>query len=153
MNSVEFSTEMVGQIMDLGMTVMTSGYAVIRTCCNDLIEFELAVGTPCLRISGLQETAAAATTIIVGFIRGHLDEILVADNRFNNKPQIIRHCIAIPFSNDLAGVLHSEFDSQILVPIGIHLQSSFTYPFGIVLINGCNFELMVDFEFFQSGPD
>jgi hypothetical protein len=49
--------------------------------------------------------------------------------------------------------LNREFNLQILVPVGIDLQSSFADPFRIVLINGGYFKVVIDVEFFQSGPD
>jgi len=153
MDSIVGPAEMVGQIMDLGMTVVAAGDTVVGSSGHDLVELELAVGMAGLGKSRLQKTASSSAAVIVRFIRDHIDEVLFTDKRFDDKAQIIRHLIAVTLSHNLAGVLNGKFNFQVLVPFGIHFQSSFTYPFGVILINGCYLELMVDIEFFQSGPD
>jgi hypothetical protein len=49
--------------------------------------------------------------------------------------------------------LKCEFDFQILVPVGAGFQLSFPDPFGIVFIDVFYFKVVLDIEFFQSGPD
>ena len=120
MYGIECSTEMMGQIMDLGMTVMTSGDAVVGPGGNDLVILELAIGPARFRMSRLQETAPAATAVVIGFIRGHFDEIFFTDDRFDNKPQIVRNLIAKTLTNDLTGVLNGELDTTIFIPVGIY---------------------------------
>jgi hypothetical protein len=53
----------------------------------------------------------------------------------------------------LAGVLHCELDFAVFVPAGVYLEAALADPFGIVLIDVFDFELMLDIEFFQSRPD
>ncbi len=106
--------------MNLGVTVMATGDAVISTGGYNLIKFNFAIGPACLGVSGLQKSAAAAAAVVIGFVRSHFDKILFTDNRLNDEPQIVRHLVAIPFPNDLAGILNSEFDAKILIPVGIY---------------------------------
>jgi hypothetical protein len=61
----------------------------------------------------------------------HIDKIFFTHNRFHRIPQIFGHGIPKSLSHQLAGILHREFDFQILVPIGIDLQFAFTNPLGI----------------------
>jgi hypothetical protein len=53
----------------------------------------------------------------------------------------------------LAGVLNGEFDFQVFVPVRIDLQFAFANPFGVIFINVLDLEMMLEIEFFQSGPD
>jgi hypothetical protein len=71
----------------------------------------------------------------------------------NDKAQIVGNDIAEAFSDDLAGILNSECDFALLVPVGADFKPSFPDPFSVVAINGGNFKLVIDIEFFQSGPD
>jgi len=101
----------------------------------------------------LKEAAAAAAAVIVGSVGLHVDEIFFTHNRLGHVAQIFRDRISIALSDDLAWVLDCEFDFQILVPVRVYLKLSLTNPFGIVLINVLNFKIMLEVEFFQSGPD
>jgi hypothetical protein len=42
---------------------------------------------------------------------------------------------------------------KILVPVGIDFEFSLPDPLGIILNDAFDFKLMLDVEFFQSGPD
>jgi hypothetical protein len=42
---------------------------------------------------------------------------------------------------------------QIPVPVGIDIQFALPDPFGVIFIDVLDFEIMLDVEFFQSGPD
>jgi hypothetical protein len=53
----------------------------------------------------------------------------------------------------LAGILNRKFNFKILVPIGIDLEFSLSDPLGIILNDASDFKLVLDVEFFQSGPD
>jgi hypothetical protein len=53
----------------------------------------------------------------------------------------------------LAGILDGELDLTFLVPIGVDLQAAFADPFCIILVDGSDFEVVLDAEFLQSGPD
>ena len=101
----------------------------------------------------MKESATAAATEIVGAVGLHVDEILFADHGFDNKAQVFGDGVAKTFANDLAGILHREFDLQVLVPVGIDLEFAFADPFGIVLIDIFDFKVVFQVEFFQSGPD
>jgi hypothetical protein len=70
-----------------------------------------------------------------------------------NVPEIIGNGFTKTFANDLAGILNSELDLKVFVPVRVYLQTSFTNPFGVILVNGCNFKIVFDSEFFQSSPD
>jgi hypothetical protein len=139
--------------MDLGMAVVAWCNAVIRLGRQNLICFEFPVATTRFRISGLEKPAAAATAVIVRPVRVHVDKIFFTHNRFHRIPQIFGHRISKTLSHQLAGILNREFDFQILVPIGIDLQFTFTNPLGIILNDALYFKLVLDLEFFQSDPD
>jgi hypothetical protein len=147
------SAVMLAQLVNLGMAVVASGNAVIRSRGFNLIVFQLSIQQTLVLESGLQKSAAAAAAIVVRFIGLHVDEIFFTHNSLDNITKIICDRIAIAFSDDLAGILNREFDFQILVPVGVDLQFSFTDPFGIVFIDVLDFKIVFDVEFFQSGPD
>lgn len=112
---------MLAEFVDLGMAVVTACYAIVSPCSLDLSVFYLAVFKTLFFESGLQETAAAAATIIVGAVGLHVYEIFFPDNGFHDKSQIFGNGITIAFSDDLAGVLDREFDFKVFVPVGIDL--------------------------------
>ncbi|KJR97895.1 MAG: hypothetical protein VR65_23060 [Desulfobulbaceae bacterium BRH_c16a] len=153
MNGAERSAEMMTDIMHLGMAVMAAGNAVIGAGGHDLVEFDLAVVPAGFSETGLQEAAATTATVVVRLVRRHLDNVFRTDHRLNDKAQIVGNDIAEAFSDDLAGVLYSECDFALLVPVGADFKPSFPDPFGVVTIDGSNFKFVVDIEFFQSGPD
>ena len=139
--------------MDLGMAVMTAGDAVIGTGGDNLVELDLAVGPALIGKSRLQETTATAATVIIRFVRSHFDDVFRTDDRGDNESQIIGNRIAKAFTNNLTGILDGELYFPLFVPVGINLQSSFPDPFRIILIDGGNFKIVFDVEFFQSSPD
>jgi hypothetical protein len=49
--------------------------------------------------------------------------------------------------------LNSKFDLQLFVPVGIDLKFAFPNPFGVVLVNILDLKVVLEVEFFQSGPD
>ena len=55
----------IAEVVNLSMAVVARCNAVIRLCRQDLVCFEFAVATPCIRISGLEKSAAAAAAVIV----------------------------------------------------------------------------------------
>jgi hypothetical protein len=144
---------MLTQFMNLGMAVMTSGNAVIRSRGFNLIIFQLSILQALFFEPGLQKSAAAAAAVVIRFIGLHVNEIFFTHHRLDHETKIICDRIAIALSNNLARILNREFDFQVLVPVGIDLQVSFTDPFGIIFIDVLNFEVVFDVEFFQSGPD
>ena len=121
--------------MNLSMTVMAARDTVIGTCLHYLVELEFTVGSAFLRISGLKEAAAAAATVIVGFVRRHFDDILCSDNLLHDIAQVIGNGIPISLAHDLTGVLDGKLDFALFIPVGIYLQAALTDPFGVILIN------------------
>jgi hypothetical protein len=144
---------MLAEFMNLGVAIVAPGNAVIGAGGLDLLILETAVFQALLLESGLQKTAAAAATKIVGPVGLHVDKILFAHNRLDHEAEIFGNGIAVALAHDLARVLNREFDFQILVPIGIDLEFTLTDPFGIVLIDIFDLEIVLKIEFFQSGPD
>jgi hypothetical protein len=153
MNGLPCVTALVGQIVNLGMAVVTGRYTVVRLCCQNLVCLEFPIGTPRVRISGLEKAAAAAAAIVVRPVGMHVDEIFFAHNRLHRVSLIFGHRIPKSLAYQLAGVLYGKFDFKILVPVGIDLQLSFPNPLGIILNDALDFKVVLDFEFFQSGPD
>ena len=140
-------------IMYLGMTVMTGSDAVGCFGGKDLVGLGLAVGASLFLESGLQESAAAATAEIVGFIGLHINKIFFPYHSLDNISQIVCNRIAKRFSNQLAGVLNRKFDFPVLVPIRRGFEFSFFYPLCVKLNNALDFKIVRDLEFCQSGPD
>lgn len=126
-----FGAEMFTDVMDLGMTVMTGGDAVIRARGHDLLEFQLAISPSGFGKTGLQKTAAAAAAVIVGPVGKHVDVIFFTNDGFDDKPQIFRHRITETFPDQLAGILNRKLDFQVFVPVGVDLELSFPDPLGI----------------------
>jgi len=153
MNNTVVSTIVVAEFMNLGVTVMATGDAVICTCGLDLVIFQLPVSQAFLFEPGLEESPAAAAAIVVGAVGLHVDEVFFAHNGFHHKPQVIGNGIAIAFPHDLTGILDRKFNFQVFVPVGVHLEFAFTYPFGIVFVNIFYIKVMFQVVFFQSGPD
>jgi hypothetical protein len=135
------------------MAIVAWCNAVVRLCRQNLVGFEFAVGTTCVRISRLEKPAAAATAVVVRPVRVHVDKILFTHNRFHRVPQIFGHRIAKALSNQLAGVLDRKLKLKILVPIGVDLQLSLFDPLGIKLDDTLYFKVVLNFKFFQSDPD
>ena len=64
-HSLKVSMVMVTNIVNLSMTIMASGDAIVGTGGHDLVEFHLAVSPTLIGKSRLEETTAATTAIIV----------------------------------------------------------------------------------------
>lgn len=135
MNRVIGPAEMMPNIMNLGMTVVTAGDTVIGPCLDNLIKFKFAVSPPLLLKTRLEKAAAATAAIIIGSVRGHLDDVFLADNLFHHITQILGNSLAITFSDDLAGILNGKFDLTLLVPVGVDLQASLANPLGVILVD------------------
>ena len=144
---------MLTEFMNLGMTVVAAGNTVIRARLLDLFIFQPAEFQSLFFHAGLQKTAAAAATIIVGSIGYHVNKIFFADNRFNYVSQVFGNGIAKRLAHNLTGVLDGEFNLEVLVPVGIDLEPSFPDPFGIVFINVFDDKVVLDVELFQSCQD
>ena len=143
----------VTQIMNLGMAVVARRNAVICFCRYNLVGLEFAVASARFRISGLEKSAAAAAAVVVRPVRVHFDEVFFTHHRFHGISQIFGHRIPKGFANQLARILNRKFNFEILVPIGIDLEFSFFDPLGIILNDASNLKIVIDVEFFQSGPD
>ncbi len=139
--------------MYLRVAVVAGRNAVIGACGLDLLVFHQPVGQPFILVAGLEETAAAAAAIIVRLVWIHIDEIFLTDHGLYDITQIISYWIAERLAHDLTGILYSKLDFEILVPIAVDLQFSFTYPFCIVFINIFNDKIVRNIEFFQSCQD
>jgi hypothetical protein len=153
MNGMVFAFIVFANIMNLRVAVVARRDALMRFCVYDLIEFQFSVSAPLFRIPRLQESAAAAATIIVRAVGRHINEVFFSYNRFYHKPEVFRHRIAETLTHQLTRILNSKFDLQILVPVGIDFQFSFPNPLGIILDDTFDFEFERNVEFFQSGPD
>ena len=148
-----FPAIMFMQIMNLCVAVMARRNTVIRFCIHYLLIFSFAVSASGFGKSRLQKPAAATTAVVVRLVGRHFYKIFRAHNCLNNIPKVLRHRIAQTLANQLARVLYGKFYSQIFVPVGINLQFPFPDPLGIILNNTLGLKIVLDVEFFQSGPD
>jgi len=153
MNCMVFAFEVFLYIMDLGMAIMAWSDTIPGTCVVNLFEFFPAVIPAFFRISGLQEAAASAATIIIGAVRGHVCEIFLAYNGFYDKSKVFRNGVAQCFSYQLAGILNGKLNFQVIVPIRVYLEFPLPDPLGIILNYTFAFEVVLDIEFVQSDPD
>ena len=126
---------MMRNIMNLGMTVVAAGNAVIGSSLDNLVKFIFAVTAPLLLKTGLEKAAATAAAIIIGFVRGHFDDVFLADNLFDHIAQILGNGIAIAFSDDLTRILDGKLDLTLPVPFGVDLQPSLANPLGVILVD------------------
>lgn len=147
------ATVMLTEFVNLGMTVMTSGNAIIRTGSLDLLVLDSAILQTLILESRLEESTAAAATEVIGLVGRHVDKVLFSYRHLDSVSQIIRYSISETLSYNLAGILNRKFNFQILVPIGIGFEFSFPNPLGIIFVNILNLKIVLDSEFFQSGPD
>lgn len=139
--------------MYLSMAVVTTGDAILCTTIFYLIVLYLSISKPLFFKARLQKAAAAATTVIVGLIGIHLRNIFLTHRLTNCKSEIVRNFIPKAFTYNLAGILDSELDFQIFIPVRIWFQLAFPNPLGIIFVNVFCFEVVSYVEFFQSGPD
>lgn len=93
-NRVVIASVMLLHIMDLGMAVVARSDAIVGPGAIDLLELSLSVMTARFGETGLQKSAAAAATVIVGAVGGHFDEIFFTDAGFQHKPKILCDGIA-----------------------------------------------------------
>jgi len=144
---------LLGQIVDLGVTVVAGCDAVFGLGCQDLVGFAFAIGAAFFRVACLEKTAAATATVIVGTVGIHFNEIFFTHYGSDHITQVFGHRIPKGFSYQLTRILYSEFDLALPVPLGADLEFAFTDPLGVVLNDAPNFEFVVNLEFVQSGPD
>ena len=144
---------MLTELMNLGMAVVAAGDTVIRAGLLDLLILQPAELQPLFFHAGLQKTAAAAATVIVGSVGDHINKIFFADNRFDHVSQVFGNGVAKRLAYDLTGVLDGEFNLEVLVPVGIDLEPSLPDPFGIIFIYVFDDKVVLDVELFQSCQD
>ncbi len=137
----------------LGMTVVTGGYAVIRTDTVNLLKFHFTVVPACFGKPRLQETAPAATTKIVGPVGLHINKILFTNHGRHHKPELFGNRIPQRFSDQLAGVLHGKLHLQIPIPVGVDLQFALPDPLRVVFDDTFDFKFVLNLELIQSDPD
>jgi hypothetical protein len=145
--------EVMLEVVDLSMTVVAGGDAVVRPGCGDLVELDLAVGMALLIIACLQKAATTAAAKVVRFVRGHINEVLFTNHRLDDKTEVVGCGIPVTFTDDLTRVLHCELNLPFFVPVRTHLQAPLTNPLCVIGVDGSYVELMLNIEFFQSGPD
>jgi hypothetical protein len=75
------------------------------------------------------------------------------DDLFDHVAKVLGDRVAETLSDQLAGILDRELDLQVLVPVGVDLEFALPDPFGVVLDDAGDFEVVGNVEFFQSGPD
>jgi len=153
MNDGIIAAIMLTELMNLGMAVMAAGDTVIRAGFLYLFVLQPAEFQALFFHAGLEETAAAAATIIIGPVGRHVYKVFFPDDRFDHIAQIFGNGIPITLAHDLTGVLDRKFNFQIFVPIGIYLELSLANPFGIVFIDVLDDKVVLDVEFFQSCQD
>ena len=153
MDNAVLSAKMLAQLVDLGVAIMTGCDAVVGLGGLDLVVLGLSVGESLLLETGLEETAAAAAAEVVGFVGGHVDEVLFSDNGLDNKPQVFGNGVAIGLTHDLTGILNGKLDLEILVPVGVYLEFTFPDPLCVVFVDVLDFKVVLDVVFFQSCQD
>jgi hypothetical protein len=145
--------EVLLEIMNLRVTIVTGGNAIVGIRLLDLFIFETAIIAPRLGETRLQKTAAPAAAVIVGAVRGHVDEVFLPDNGLDHKTEILGNGVSQGLSDQLAGILNRKLDVQILIPVRADLEFALAYPLGIIFNNAFDFKLVFDVEFVQSDPD
>ncbi len=117
MDDAVAATVMITEFMNLGVTVVTAGDAIIGTGGLNLVIFQSAEFQTGFFIAGLQKAAAAAAAIIVGAVGLHVDKVFLPYDGLNHKTKIFGDGIAVTFADDLTWILDGKFDFQIFVPI------------------------------------
>ncbi len=144
---------MLTEFMNLGVAIMTAGDTVIRTGRLYLFVLQLAEFQTLFLHTGLEEAAAPAAAIIVRPVGFHINKVFFSNDRFDHISQVFGNRISEGLAHDLTGVLDGKFNFQVLVPVGIYLESSLTDPLGVVLIDVLDDKVVLDVEFFQSCQD
>jgi len=153
MDNAVLCAVMLAQFMNLGVAVMAGCDTVVRFGRLNLVVLELTVLEALFLETGLQKAPPAAAAKVVGTVGIHIDEIFLTDHGFDHKAQVFGNRVAKALANDLAGILDGEFDFQILVPVGVDLEFALPDPLGVVFVNAFDFKVVLEVEFFQSGPD
>lgn len=130
---------MFAELMNLRMTVVAGGNAVIRTGGLYLIVFHLTVSQTFIFKPRLEKSATAAAAVVVGTVGLHVNEVFFTYNGFHNKTQVFGNGVTIAFPDNLTGILYREFNLQVFVPVGTRFKPTFTDPFCIVFVNVFDF--------------
>jgi len=96
---------MITEFMNLRMTVVTTGDAIVRSSRLNLIVFQAAEFQTGILIAGLQKTAAATAAIVVGAVGLHVDKVFFPHDGFDHKTKIFGDRITVAFAYDLARIL------------------------------------------------
>lgn len=126
-----FAFKISVEIMDLGMTIVTRGNAIISSGICDLIELNLAKAAPGFRVSALESPAASTAAIVVGAVWGHIHKVFLAHNPFGHKPQVFGIGISVSLSYLITWILSREFNLPIFVPVGIDPELALADPFSV----------------------
>ena len=110
MNHAITATVVLTELMNLGMTIVAAGNAIVCAGCHNLIIFQAPIFQTRLLKSGLQKTTPPAAAIIIGAVGCHIDEIFLTDNGFDHKAQIFGNGISIAFAHDLTRILNRKLD-------------------------------------------
>jgi hypothetical protein len=153
MDHLVVTSEMMGQLVDLGMAVMATGDTVGAAARLDLLVLDLAIGQSLIPEPRLQEAATAAATVVVGFVGIHLHHIFFSDALFDGVAKLVGNGVTEALTHDLARILDGELDFEVFIPIRVGLEFALTDPLGVVFVDVLCFEVVGDVEFFQSGPD
>ena len=153
MNHVVITAVVLAQFVDLGVAVVTTGDAVSGTGILDLGIFDLAVGETLIFIPCLEKTTAATAAEVVALVGVHVDEVLFANDGFDNVAKVVSGFVSVSFTDDLTGILDGELDAKLFVPVGVDRKLALTDPFCVVVVNVLNFKVVFDVEFFQSCQD
>ena len=122
------------------MAVMAGRDAIVGTGGQDLLGLHASVFPAGFRDSRTAGTRRRRRSSNCWTGWGHVDEVLLADHRFDHEAQVLGNRIAVAFAHDLAGILNGELDFQILIPVGVDLQFAFTDPLGIIFVDALDLE-------------
>ena len=122
---------MLAEIVNLSMAVVARGNAICSAGGHDLVEFEFAEGAALIGEPILQKAAAAAATIVIGAVGGHVDKVFLSHDGFGHIAHIFGHGVAHGLADQLARILAGKFDLTLFVPVGVDLQSTFPDPLSV----------------------
>jgi hypothetical protein len=117
MNHRIVPTIMLAQLVNLGMTVVTSGNTVICTGCLDLFVLDPPKLKTLILKPSLQKSTTPATAIIVGSIGSHVYEIFLPYACLDGISKIFSNGIPKALPYNLARVLKRKLDPKLLVPV------------------------------------
>ena len=143
----------LGQVVNLGMAVVTWRDAVVGAGGQNLVGLDPSVSPALFLETRLEKPAPAAAAEVVGPVRGHVDKVFLSHYRFDHETQVLGNGVAVALSDDLTRILDGKLDFSVLVPIAVDLESALSNPLGIIFVDALDLEFVLDVELFQSGPD